>query len=441
MKRSEFIKNVSFLGLSTAVLPTISLGANKKQGKKIGIIGAGIAGLYLADVLKQQGHPVTVLEAKDRAGGRIHENKGFYSSPLDLGAQWIHGHDNELYKIVKKSNIPTYVDRKNSSIKVLYNGLLLDDFPPEFHQFIEDIKRKTPLKDDVSVLNYAKQFSNDPHFIELIENVLTDTTTKAENFSVNEISKMTKQLDPVDYQFRNTTMYGFIQNRFVNRLKEELVYNFQVRTIDYSKNLIKVSNVENRSYEFDKIIITVPITILKSGSIQFFPELPGEKKTAFELIGMDKGLKLFLKFEKQFFNHTLFNGTYAGYYIDPTKEDPSPQSLLTSLIMGKKADTYYDNPQKAIENYLRELDYIFNGKASKYYIDRLAQDWGAESWINGVYSYTKPGGTSAREIARKPIGNKVFFAGEAMNTRNDYGTVHGAIDTAIKVLNELSFVS
>lgn len=438
MKRAEFIRNISLLGLSTALLPGTTFGADKKPSKKIGIIGAGVSGLYVADTLKKQGHQVTVLEAKDRAGGRIYENRNFYSSPIDLGAQWIHGHENELYRIVKKSKTPTYVDRKNKSIKILYNGLLLDDFPSEFYQFINDIQLKAPLKEDVSVLNYAKQFSDDQHFIELIENVLTDTTTKAESFSTNEISKMMKQLDPVDYQFTNTTMYGFIQKRFVNGLNDQIVYNFQVTNIDYTKSLVKVSNAKNQTYEFDKIIITTPITILKSKSINFFPDLPNEKKSAFNYIGMDKGLKLFLKFEKQFFNHSIFNGKYAGYYIDPTKEEQSPQSLLASLVMGKKADTYYDNPQKAIENYLTELDSIFNGKASKYYIDRLVQDWGAESHIDGVYSYTKPGGTLAREIARKPINNKVFFAGEAMNIRNDYGTVHGAIDSAIQALNELS---
>lgn len=437
LNRAEFIKNISILGFSTALIPSIAFGANKKPSQRIGIIGAGVSGLYLADMLKRQGHQVTVLEAKDRAGGRIFENEVFFSSPIDLGAQWIHGHDNELYKIVKKSKIPTYVDKKNKSIKVLYKGLLSDDFPSDFYQFIKSLQLETPLKNDVSVLDYAKQFNNDPQFIELIENVLTDTTTKAENFSANEISMMTKQLNPIDYQFTNTTMYGFIQKRFIDGLKDEIVYDFPVSTIDYTGTLIKVSNAENKSYEFDKIIITIPITILKSSSIQFAPELPNDKKSAFELIGMDKGLKLFLKFEKQFFHHSIFNGKYAGYYIDPTKNEVSSQSLLTSLVMGIKADMYYENPQKAIENYLKELDTIFNGKASSYYIDRLAQDWGAESYINGVYSYTKPGGTLAREIARKPINNKVFFAGEAMNTNNDYGTVHGAIDSAIQVLHEL----
>ncbi|WP_194778560.1 flavin monoamine oxidase family protein [Pararhodonellum marinum] len=430
------MKNISLLGLSTMMFQSFSFGESKKPSQKIGVIGAGISGLYLADILKKQGHKVTILEAKNRAGGRIFENEGFYSSPVDLGAQWIHGHENELYKIVKKSKTPIYVDKKNESIKFLYKGLLLDDFPSEFYQFINELKLKTPFQNDVSVLNYAKQFSNDSDFIELIENVLTDTTTKAERFSVNEVVKMTQQLDPVDYQFKNTTMYGFLQERFVKGLKEEIVFNFPVKSVYYTNSLIKVSNKENQSHEFDKIIITVPITILKSNAIQFAPLLPNDKKKALELIGMDKGLKLFLKFEKQFFKHSIFNGKHAGYYIDPTKNEASSQGLLASLIMGIKAEMYYENPQKAIENYLNELDAVFDGQASKYYIDNLAQDWGAESYINGVYSYTKPGGTSAREIARKPIGNKIFFAGEAMNIRYDYGTVHGAIDSAIQVLKE-----
>jgi monoamine oxidase len=117
--------------------------------------------------------------------------------------------------------------------------------------------------------------------------------------------------------------------------------------------------------------------------------------------------------------------------------DASEQSLLASLIMGKKAELYYENPKQAIQNYISELDSLFNGQASKYFIDSSAQDWGNEEYINGVYSYTLPGGQSARAIAKKPIDNKLFFAGEAMNTKGNYGNVHGAIESAIDVMSQL----
>lgn len=438
MNRANFLKQASLLGLGAALIPNFSFGVEAKTKYKIGIIGAGITGLYLADILKQRGHQITVLEAKKRAGGRIFEDREFYSSPIDLGAQWIHGNKNELYKIVKKSQIPIYIDRKTESIKISYKGAFLDDFPTEFYQFIKEIEAKTPLQNDISVLDFAKQFSNDVDFIGLIENLVTDTATKAESFSINEISKMTKHLNPVDYQFADTTMYGFFNKRYISGLKENMVYNFPVSSIDYTSPLIKVSNKENQSYEFDKIIITIPITVLKSQSIQFAPELPDEKYKAFEFIGMDKGLKVFLKFEKQFFKHSIFNGKYAGYYIDPSKNEASSQGCLASLVMGIKAKMYYENPQKAVENYLADLDAVYDKQASKYFVDMFAQDWGSESHINGVYSYTKPGGVSAREIARRPIANKIFFAGEAMNTRKNYGTVHGAIETAMEVLKELA---
>lgn len=416
--------------------PLLTFGLSKTRTYRIGIIGAGVSGLYLAKKLKQQGHIVTILEAKNRAGGRIAENTSFHSDPIDLGAQWIHG-KNELYRLVKKTQIPIYEDKKNTDIKIIYNGIPNEDFPKEFYDFLKKVNRKTPLKDDLSVLDFAKKFNSNLDFIELIESAMTDTATAAGNFSVNEISKLTNKLKTIDYQFSDTTMYGFINTNFVAKLKEEIIYNFQVKIVDYSSQNISISNQTGKMLEFDKVIITIPVTELKSEKIQFIPDLPSEKRTAFNKIGMDKGLKLFLKFEKKFYGHSLFNGKYAGYYIDPTKINSSGDSLLASLIMGNNADKYYNNPNKAIESYLTELDRYYHGQASKYFIDAFVQDWGNEAFINGVYSYTKVGGQLARSVARKPINEKVYFAGEAMNTKRNYGNVHGAIESAIDVLREL----
>lgn len=436
MNRAEFIRQFSLLSFGLGLNPPLTFGSSKTRIYRIGIIGAGVSGLYLAKKLKQKGHIVTILEAKNRAGGRIAENTSFHSDPIDLGAQWIHG-KNKLYTLVKQTQTPIYEDKKNNDIKIIYNGVLSEDFPHTFYDFLKEVNRKSPVKNDLSVLDFAKKFNSDLNFIELIESAMTDTATTASNFSVNEISKLTNKLKTIDYQFSNTTMYGFLNTNFVEKMKEEIIYNFQVKTVDYSSQNVAVSNQAGNMLEFDKVIITIPITELKSNKIQFTPDLPYEKQNAFNKIGMDKGLKLFLKFEKKFWEYGLFNGKYAGYYIDPTKIKSSGDSLLASLIIGNNADKYYDNPTKAIENYLIELDKYYNRQATKYFINAYVQDWGNEEFINGVYSYTKVGGQLARSVARKPLDEKVYFAGEAMNTKRNYGNVHGAIESAIDVLREL----
>jgi protoporphyrinogen oxidase len=72
------------------------------------IVGAGISGLRCAAKLSQHGFRVTILEARDRLGGRIcQSNKLGY--PIDLGPQWIHtSDDNPLLDIAKQTETPLH---------------------------------------------------------------------------------------------------------------------------------------------------------------------------------------------------------------------------------------------------------------------------------------------------------------------------------------------
>src|SRR5947209_17272598 len=70
------------------------------------IIGAGVAGLAAAQHLARAGMKVTILEARDRLGGRIytlHHRK--LPIPVELGAEFIHGKPNEIWNIVNAENL------------------------------------------------------------------------------------------------------------------------------------------------------------------------------------------------------------------------------------------------------------------------------------------------------------------------------------------------
>ncbi len=55
------------------------------------VIGAGMAGLTAARELHDAGVQVTVLEARGRLGGRIMTDRQFSDTPIELGAEFIHG--------------------------------------------------------------------------------------------------------------------------------------------------------------------------------------------------------------------------------------------------------------------------------------------------------------------------------------------------------------
>src|SRR5262245_18540698 len=73
---------------------------------QVQIIGAGVAGLAAARAIATAGFSVTVLEARDRTGGRIHTIRDpKLSAPIELGAEFVHGRPPETFELARDANL------------------------------------------------------------------------------------------------------------------------------------------------------------------------------------------------------------------------------------------------------------------------------------------------------------------------------------------------
>ena len=93
--RRTFIKTLGATAAGLVLAPAVF---TQRRRKKCIVIGAGFAGLAAAYKLKNAGWDVTVLEARDRIGGRVFSHK-FANTELicELGAEWV-GESHERIK-------------------------------------------------------------------------------------------------------------------------------------------------------------------------------------------------------------------------------------------------------------------------------------------------------------------------------------------------------
>ena len=75
----------------------------KVMSNKIIVIGAGASGLMAASALAKKKHQVTVVEARDRIGGRIYTSSRSFTLPLEMGAEFMHGKQPLTRALIKKS--------------------------------------------------------------------------------------------------------------------------------------------------------------------------------------------------------------------------------------------------------------------------------------------------------------------------------------------------
>ena len=347
MKRRKALKQIG-LGLSAGlVLPQFLASCTKKDpgpevpfDGNVVIIGAGAAGLYTADILHTKGIKVTVLEAANQLGGRIQsfrnsneiseslmfdiKNRTIADFPVELGAEIVFGTDSSWGKVISNLNLSTVLVES-----VSVNQFILDnkvkaaidlqgdaDFV-ESQRFVNTLPNYSGPA--VTVKQAASGSANRTQAIinSQIGNYYGTSNDKLGITLLSQDIKARKH-DGKVFTMKANPMQDILLSRF-NEIQSLVEKNKQVKSVNYGSSPISITLKDGSQVEASKLIVTVPISVLKSGGVLFNPALPNEMTSALSRMGMDPTLRVVLDFKKNFWNEGvgfIWGGTTAPQYFN-----------------------------------------------------------------------------------------------------------------------------
>ena len=294
---------------SVSVQGSVQVNTHKTK-QRVLVVGAGIAGMAAAQELVRQGHEVVVLEARERIGGRIWTSTRWPNARLDLGATWIHGvKGNPITELAAKINARTITTSYNRYIVYGTSGQSLNDAQENrLDQLRKQIKKE---------LHTARNHHKDQSVQAAVEVALNWATIPPEDkrlvdFILNsciehEYAGSTNDLS-AKYWYDAADAFKGADALFVNGYQEIITHLAKGVTVKLGQTVREVqcgsenvSVVTDRGeYKADRVIMTLPLGVLKDGMVRFSPELPGEKRQAIAALGMGVLNKCYLKFSQAF---------------------------------------------------------------------------------------------------------------------------------------------
>lgn len=452
MQRRDFIKN-TLITTGAVALGSCQdkiLDANRKYEGQIAIIGAGAAGLYAGQLLEEQEAKYTIYEASDQIGGRIRSLKGLADFDLELGAEEIYGPPSQWYDWVKAAGAT----------------LIKSDSANDFYQIGSQIQNEEQLKtntnfqaaitlvrqalsytgDDVTLLQFlnARSVPSDVRYV--VESILANKYgTSAGRLSLKSMAEQSNIWSAGTdlYTSTNLSLTNVLTEKFKNILPK-VILNMPIRRIDYSNERIMLEDSQAQRRFVDKVIVTVPLSILQSGDLQLTPALPETHTNALKNIGMGAGMKVTLIFNKRFWDANA-SMIYTAGVVPQFKVNSygreAKSFVLTATIMGEKAEFLSaQSVSVLVQAILKDLDALYGkGAATTALTNARITDWTKEPYIKGAFSYPLVGGGGllTRQALSQPVKRRIYFAGEATHYGGHSGTVHGAIESSRRAVDEL----
>jgi monoamine oxidase len=423
------------------------------------ILGAGMAGLTTARALADRNLRVTVLEARERVGGRIFTRQTEEGVAVELGAEFVHGRAPELWALIDECEVKT-TERDGSMVREEWEGGLaeddplagdvffaleeLEDYEGEDVSFVEWLKTSdVPAEEHSMALNYVEGFN----------------AADASRIGVKSLGAQQRAEDATegDRAFHVQGGYQQLAEYLATRVRElgsDVRLSCEVRTVRWRADGVVIETSAG-AFSAPKCIVTLPLGVLQQvnspGGIVFEPE-PAALIQA-QRLAMGHVVRFSMVFRERWWERSgsldqkklaAMSFLFTFQRMPPVwwTRHPEPEVLptLTGWVGGPRAAALQGKSAGELGREacaaLAEVFGIDEGEVRAQLHATYTHDWTSDPYALGAYSYVPAGALEAPLAMTVPEG-PLFFAGEHTDVTGHWGTVHAAIRSGLRAAEQV----
>ncbi len=453
LNRRDFLRTASFVACG---LPFARYAHAARPASSCVVVGAGLAGLSAAYRLHKAGWKVTVVEARDRPGGRVWSHR-FQEAPelvCEMGGEWIGKDQKHILDLCHELNVP--LEPHAYRIWLLLAGQLKKPGDWQFsetsraawkkfaaaykHYGPEDFKRLDQF-DWYAWLRNIGFTEDDLRIRELIDSTdigesmrAASALVEAESYAESDYLNL-DYTDEMDFHVKggNTELV----NAIIAQLPAGTVHlNSPVTGIVQRSGMVTIATASDK-FSADACVFAAPSSVISS--IQFDPPLPAAKVRAAEELEYARIIKTQILCGERFWpaeNFSLMSDETSHEYFHTTQGQPGPKGILCSYAVGDKADVLAAQTDARRQEIVTEDLLGVSPNAGKLVTTTYAKAWQRDPWVHGAYAIYHPGQwLTLRPLLHQPHG-KVLFAGEHIS-EDSQGFMDGAVGTGMAAAKSL----
>lgn len=431
--------------------------------KDVIVIGAGMAGLSSALRMVESGLSVTVVEGRERVGGRIW-TEHVAGCDVELGAEFIHGMPEDTLALLERYGLKHYeldgemlVYDGKGGIRKQDEDSAADESPFSLLETMTAWSETHPHRDMTFAEWMVQEGVSGGEAAGAIGYVEGFNAADHRVIGVRGLAVQQRAEDAVegDRLFHVEGGYSRLPEAMEADLRGkgcEFLFGFDVDSIKWPVDVVSVTAHDGRSVEARAAVVALPLGVMQARSVWFSPDIDPYIEN-FAKLRMGPVVRVSMVFKDRWWAR---QGHAAMSFLFPQKRNsddgtprfevfwtphPNEQPMITAWAGGVAASRFDGMAQEAVVRVaVASLARAFGISADEVaaeMVDARTHGWQADRFAEGAYSYVPAGAAGVMEKLSEPADGVLFFAGEHTEPGGDWATVHGAIRSGVRAARQV----